>query len=107
MLLWPLLSGLHFSGHQADLIETSAMRDVDRLGHPLIFEIRIALDEYDAFGAGLEDLGQTRPEFLLVGIFAVDHHVMILVDHDHDGALVAHAGLLVWRRRLRNQRLED
>ena len=48
-----------FERHQTDLIDAGAVRNIDNLGHPLILDIRIALDEHDALGARLEDVFQT------------------------------------------------
>ncbi len=48
--------------HQAYFIDACAVGDIDRFGHVLIFQIRVALDEDDAFGAGLEDLFQPRSQ---------------------------------------------
>src|ERR1017187_5013913 len=59
-----LLTGLNLGGHQTDLIDGRSLGDVDGLGHGLIFEIRISLDENDPLGSGLEDLLQAWPEFV-------------------------------------------
>src|SRR5437016_5627535 len=59
-----LLPCLHLGGHQTYLIDARAMRDIDGFGHPLIFEVGIALHEDHALGARLEDLFEARTHFV-------------------------------------------
>src|SRR6478609_5795869 len=84
-----LLASLHLRGHQTDLINAGTMSNVDRLGHPLIFQRGVAFDKDDAFGTGLEDLFETLAHLGLVGIFAIDRVLVIGVDDDDHRALVA------------------
>src|SRR5271165_3770827 len=45
-----LLASLHFRSHQTDLVQASALSDVDRPPNALILEIGFPLHEYDLFG---------------------------------------------------------
>src|SRR5262245_60428821 len=83
-----LLSSLHLGGHQTDLIDAGAMSDIDRLGHPLVFQARIAFDEHHTLGAGLENLLQALAHVVFIGILTIDLVVMIGVDDDNNRTLV-------------------
>src|ERR1022692_2121597 len=100
-----LLPGLHLRGHQTDFIDAGAVRGVDRPGHPLEVYRGVALDEDDAFGAGLENFLETGAQLCLVGGLAVDSQVVLGINRDDHGALVRLVRLLAGRRRLGHESL--
>src|SRR5438477_6921617 len=76
-----LLSSLHLGGHQTHLVDSSAVRNIDSLGHPLVFQTRIALHEHHAFGASLEDLLQHGAHVTFVRGLRVDLVMVIGIHH--------------------------
>src|SRR5258707_5639121 len=83
-----LLPRLHLRSHQTDFVNPGTVCDVDRLGHPLKIYGRVALDEDDALGAGLEDFLETSAQLCLIGGFTVDGHIVIGVTSDDHRALI-------------------
>src|SRR5665811_783418 len=77
-----LLPGLHLCGHQTDFIDSSAVSDVDRLGHILEVYGRVALDEDHSLGAGLEDFLETAAQLCLIDGLAVDGQIVLGIDRD-------------------------
>src|ERR1039458_7062545 len=82
-----LLPGLHLRGHQTDLIDPGAVSDVDRPGDPLEVYGRVALDEDNPLGAGLENLLETGAQMRLIDGLAVDGQVMLGRSEEHTSEL--------------------
>src|SRR5665811_1550725 len=102
-----LLPGLHLRGHQTDFIDPRAVSDVDRLGHPREVYGRVALDEDHTLGSGLEDFLETAAQLCLIGVLAVDGHVVLGIDRDDHGAQIRLVRLLTGRRRLGHESLKS
>src|SRR4051812_17115716 len=92
-----LLPGLHFRGHQTDLIDAGAVSDIDRLGDPLEIYGRVAFDENDALGACLENFLKTSTQPCLIGSLAIDRQIVIGINCDYHRALIRLVRFLVRR----------
>src|SRR5215510_14128007 len=84
-----LLTSLHLRSHETYFVDTGAMRDIDRFGYPLILQSRIALHEDHTFSARLEDFFQAPAHIGFVGVLTVDLVVVVCINDDDHGALIA------------------
>src|SRR5579883_2774061 len=75
----PLLSLFNLRRHQPDLVDARALGDIDRLRHGLEWQLRVALDENHALGAGLKNLFQAGLELVPGDGVLVQLEALVLV----------------------------
>ncbi len=108
-----LFAGGNFGGDEADVVNVGGVGDVDDFGNVGEVEVRIALDESDAFGAGGKDglelgLELTLGDVGLVDLVSGRTTAGAMGDLDNDGAVIIAAADVLsfggWGTRASNPR---
>src|SRR5260370_34028979 len=73
-----LLPFFDFRSDQTDLVDSGALGDIDRLGHRLELQTRVAFHEYHGLGTGLKNFLHTRLQLTHVDRIMIALHALVL-----------------------------
>src|SRR5215467_2233961 len=90
-----LFARLNLFGHQADLVHSCPLRDIDHLDHILVEQVRIGIDEGNTLVTALENILELIAQVTKFDDVLIDFQRPCLVDGD-DNRFIE---LIWWGRR--------